>query len=153
MSDKTNIQVYGNHLAIEKYQKKQREMKLLAGVSCFANFIIVVPNIIDTRPDSFISSIIYWILTFSLGIIAFVFDTKYTERIKLYEIKNYEIETEALARKIKVAEIRHEKLLDYEINKRIKEPDLEVVYPYKYYIIVGTSHILLGIWLVVAMCF
>ena len=109
MSDKTNFQVYGNHLAIEKYQKKQREMKLLAGVSCFANFIIVVPNIIDTRPDSFISSIIYWILTFSLGIIAFVFDTKYTERIKLYEIKNYEIETEALARKIKVAEIRHEK--------------------------------------------
>ncbi|MCR5101519.1 MAG: hypothetical protein K6B41_09210 [Butyrivibrio sp.] len=153
MFDQTNHQVISNYLAIEKYQKKQGEMKLLAGVSCFANFIIVVPNTIDTRPDSLISIIIYWILFFSLVIIAFAFDSKYAKKIKLYEIKNYEIETEALARKIKVAEIRHEKLLDVEINKRIEEPDLEVVYPYKYYIIAGTLHILLGIWLVAALCF
>lgn len=146
--NKTNYQVYDNHLIMEKYKKKQREMKLLAGVSFFADFIILAPNIIAARSDSFDDSIIYWILTLSLGIVAFVFDSKYAKKIKLCEIKNFEIETEALARKKKVAEIKHEKLLDYEVNKRIVEPDQEVVYPYRYYIVVVFLHILLGIWLV-----
>ena len=69
--NKTNLQVYGNHLAIEKYQKKQREMKLLAGVSFFADFIILTPDIVMARSDLFQDCIIYWVLTFILGIAAF----------------------------------------------------------------------------------
>lgn len=151
--DKTNYQVYSNHLAIEKYLKRQKEMKLLAGVSFFANFIIVVPNMIEKRSDSFVSSIIYWVLTFSLVIISFVYDSKFAEKIKFYEIKNFEIETEALERKIKVAQIRNEKLLDFEINKRIKEPERDIIYPYRYYIIIAFLHIVIGIVLVTSMCF
>ena len=149
--NKTNLQVYGNHLAIEKYQKKQREMKLLAGVSFFADFIILTPDIVMARSDSFPDCIIYWVLTFILGIVAFVYDSKYANKIKLYEINNYEIETEALERKKKVAQIRHEQLLDYEVNKRITEPEQEIVYSYKYYIVVAFLHILMGIWLIAAM--
>lgn len=149
----TDYQVYGNHLAIEKYQKRQREMKLLAVVSFFAAFIIMMPTIINNSSEHFVDAIIYWIITFALAVVAFVFDSKYAKKIKEFELKNFEIETEAMARKIKVAEIRKEKLLDYEINKRIKAPDPEVIYPYRFYIVIAFLYLILGILFFSSMLF
>ena len=149
----TDYQVYGNHLAIEKYQKRQREMKLLAVVSFFAAFIIMMPTIVNNRSELFVDAIIYWIITFALAVVAFVFDSKYAKKIKEFELKNFEIETEALARKIKVAEIRKEKLLEHEINKRIKAPDTEEIYPYRFYIVIAFLYIILGILLFASMLF
>ncbi len=147
----TDFQIYDNHCAIERYQKRQSGMRALAGVSTFACFCIMIGQIlVGGSVDSFWDCVIYFAIFLGLLIVSWVMDIKYARKIRDYKVKNFNLEVEALDRKKRVAEIKNEFLSDNEVNREITEPERNTVYPLGLYMVLGLIQIILiGFFLII----
>lgn len=144
----SNMEIANNLTMIDRYHKKRTGVKAFAGLAvfvCFLNDISVMK--VKHEIDAF--SLVLWILTILAVVILFIVEVKYVQKIKEREIKNYELEKDALERKKKSAEIRKEFLPDYIMNKTVVEPVREITLPIIFYFFAAVINMIMGIWMFV----
>lgn len=138
--DDVFFQISKNHKRIDDYSRYQLGLRIISTV-CFV--AIVVLSLIAEE-----AAVIGWILVL-VGICSmFVLDCHFARVKKSIEYVNYYIETEALDRKKRVAEMRKIVLEDGIYNRVVKEVDPKINYPYIYYGALIVIYIIMGFALI-----
>lgn len=145
--DTTSLQIYNNYRSIDRYQKKLNIYKSLALLSLFVCFCNMIGCVVINRHTD-ISNFIFWFLTLTALIVFGILAYKCAKKTKDCKIQNYNLEKDALERKMRVAKIRNEILPDSMYNKVLKEPSPDIVFPFNYFIILVFLHIFFGILMI-----